>query len=208
MTGEQADGARRRERQKAQTRTRVLDAARGLFTQHGYEAVTIRMIADAAGIAVGSVFTTFLSKSDVLSAIVVEELEAHIDDVDAALVGVVGVLARLNALFSAMYRYHDRHIDLLVLGNSHSWVRAPEAERAARRAIAPTVKRIERVLIEGREAGEIAPDADIRTVVDVLYASFISNYRGAAYDGLSAEDMTARMQRQTLAVLRGCGLKG
>lgn len=201
------DGGRRRERRKAETRNRVLDAARTLFAKKGYEAVTIRMIADEAGIAVGSVFTTFASKSDVLAAIVAEELAFHVGDIDAALDGVGGALARLRALFAALYAYHDRHAALLLQAQSHSWVRGPDAERAVRRALVPTMQRLERILMEGQEAGEIGRDVDIRLIVEILFACYIANYRGAAFDGWSVADMTARMDRQIMTLLRGAGLQ-
>ncbi len=184
------------------TRNRVLDAARVLFAEHGYESVTIRMIADEAGIAVGSVFTTFHSKSDVLSSIVVEEIEKQCDEADAALAGVKGCVPRLQALFAILYRHHDRHGALLPQAQSHSWVRPREAELAVRRSLVPTFKRIERLLMDGEDAGEIAPGRDLRLIAQMLYACYIANYRGAAFDGLSAEDMIATMDRQ-ITVLVG-----
>lgn len=190
------EGARRRERQKAQTRNRVLEVARTLFSEHGYEAVTIRMIADEAGIAVGSVFTTFNSKSDVLSAIVVEEIDKQCDGLETALAAVQGCAARIKALFAEIYRYHDRHIALLLQAQSHSWVRTRAAEQSVRRSLVPTFKRIERILMDGEDAGEIAPGRDLRLIVEMLYACYIANYRGAAFDGLSADDMIAAMDRQ------------
>jgi len=199
------DGGGRRGRRKAETRNRVLEAARTLFERRGYEAVTIRMIADEAHIAVGSVFTTFESKSDVLAAMVAEELDLHVVDIDRALVGAEGVLARLRALFGAIYVYHDSHEALLLQAQSHSWVRGPEAERAVRRALTPTMQRLERILLDGRERGEIGRDVDLRLVVEILFACFIANYRGAAFDGWSVADMIARMDRQIVTVLRGAG---
>lgn len=202
MSTQPTDGTRRRERQKAMTRNRVLDVARTLFAEHGYEAVTIRMIADEAGIAVGSVFTTFHSKSDVLSAIVVEEIGKQLDGADTALDGVNGCVPRIRALFTVIYRHHDRHGLLLLEAQSHSWVRPREAELAVRRSLVPTFKRIERLLMDGEDAGEIAPGRDLRLIVQMLYACYIANYRGAAFDGLSADDMIAAMDRQ-IAILVG-----
>ncbi|MBL8557732.1 MAG: TetR/AcrR family transcriptional regulator [Hyphomonadaceae bacterium] len=196
MSEEPAEGVRRRERQKAMTRNRVLAVARTLFTEHGYEAVTIRMIADEAGIAVGSVFTTFQSKSDVLSSIVVEEIDRQCDGMDEALAGVRGCRPRLRELFAVIYRFHDRHLALLLQAQSHSWVRSREAEVAVRRALIPTFKRIERILMDGEDAGEIAPGRDLRLVGEMLYACYIANYRGAAFDGLSVDDLVAAMDRQ------------
>jgi AcrR family transcriptional regulator len=63
--------AMRRAEKKQQTRLKVLKAAREMFAAQGYERATLRGIAQLAGVSVGSVFTTFESKEDVLLAIAV-----------------------------------------------------------------------------------------------------------------------------------------
>jgi AcrR family transcriptional regulator len=55
---------------KAETRQRILDAARERFTARGYEATTTRDIADAAGIANGTLFNYFASKEAILASLV------------------------------------------------------------------------------------------------------------------------------------------
>ena len=49
----------RRERKKAATRKAIADAAVALFLEHGYHDVTIKQIADAADVAVATVFSYF-----------------------------------------------------------------------------------------------------------------------------------------------------
>ena len=63
-----------RKSQKEATRQRVLDAARELFEAKGFEAATVRDIARMAGVSVGSVFTTFASKGDILSQVMADRL--------------------------------------------------------------------------------------------------------------------------------------
>src|SRR6476646_4778233 len=55
---------------KAETRQRILEAARQLFAANGYEASTTREIADAAGIANGTLFNYFPNKEAILAALV------------------------------------------------------------------------------------------------------------------------------------------
>jgi AcrR family transcriptional regulator len=57
---------------KAETRQRILEAARQLFAASGYEASTTRDIADAAGIANGTLFNYFPSKEAILASLVAE----------------------------------------------------------------------------------------------------------------------------------------
>ena len=58
----------RRER-SAQTRARIVEAAYRLFTEHGYEATTMRAIATRAGVAEQTVYFTFRTKAGLLGAI-------------------------------------------------------------------------------------------------------------------------------------------
>jgi AcrR family transcriptional regulator len=57
---------------KAATRQRILAAAGQLFAANGFDASTTRDIAEAAGIATGTVFNYFPTKEAILAALVAE----------------------------------------------------------------------------------------------------------------------------------------
>ncbi len=57
---------------KAATRQRILAAARQKFAANGFDASTTRDIADAAGIAAGTVFNYFPTKEAILGALMAE----------------------------------------------------------------------------------------------------------------------------------------
>jgi AcrR family transcriptional regulator len=56
-----------RERRRTDSRMATVDAAFALFARHGYDAVTVADICDAAGIGRRTFFRYFASKDDVLS---------------------------------------------------------------------------------------------------------------------------------------------
>jgi AcrR family transcriptional regulator len=60
---------------KAETRRRILKAARERFSEVGFEAATTREIAAAAGIAVGTLFNYFPSKEAIVMAMAAEALD-------------------------------------------------------------------------------------------------------------------------------------
>ncbi|MDE0992119.1 MAG: TetR/AcrR family transcriptional regulator [Rhodospirillales bacterium] len=93
------------------SRARILDAAAGLFRQYGYGQVSLRVIAEAAGMKSGSLYYHFASKE----AIVVEVLDLGIEmvhqKVDTAICAMseqasagellhAGILNHLQALFA------------------------------------------------------------------------------------------------------------
>ena len=59
----------------AQTRQRILDAARRVFARHPYHAASIRMIASEAGMEHGTIRYHFARKSDIFEEIVQTECE-------------------------------------------------------------------------------------------------------------------------------------
>lgn len=53
-----------REAKKAATKAKVLEAARELFRQRGFERATLRDVAKAVGMSTGAVFASFKDKAD------------------------------------------------------------------------------------------------------------------------------------------------
>ncbi|MGH7710060.1 MAG: TetR/AcrR family transcriptional regulator [Gemmatimonadaceae bacterium] len=58
------------EQMREASRARILETALELFSEHGYDRTSIRMIAEAAGISQGLLYNYFASKDEVLEAIV------------------------------------------------------------------------------------------------------------------------------------------
>lgn len=65
---------------KAKTRTRILETARKLFIDKGFDATTTREIASVAKIATGTLFNYFSSKEALGMTLLAEVLEAGHDD--------------------------------------------------------------------------------------------------------------------------------
>lgn len=79
-----------RQEQAAQTRARIVEAAGDLFEAQGYARTTVRQIADAAGVAVDTVYATFGAKPRVLTALIDARLSGG--------TGVANVMERPEAL--------------------------------------------------------------------------------------------------------------
>ena len=63
----------RREREREEIRTRILDAARELFDSEGYEHVTMRRIADAIEYSPTTIYNHFEDKDDLVRALCEED---------------------------------------------------------------------------------------------------------------------------------------
>src|SRR5512141_1870147 len=60
----------RRQAQARETRRQIIEAARRLFAEHGYAGATIEAIAQEAGVAPETIFTTFGNKRTILAALI------------------------------------------------------------------------------------------------------------------------------------------
>jgi len=67
-----------RERHAAVTRATILDAARRMFARQGFAATAVRPIAEEAGVAVQTLYSTFGSKQGILLALV-DTIREHTD---------------------------------------------------------------------------------------------------------------------------------
>lgn len=83
------------------TKQRILASALELFREHGYDATTMRMVAEAAGVSLGNAYYYFASKDLLLQAFYREVHEAHVAAAAPALAGARTLHDRLLAVMLA-----------------------------------------------------------------------------------------------------------
>ena len=187
-----------RQAQKQETRSRVLAAARDLFDEVGYEGATIRLVAQRAGVSVGSVFTTFSSKADILSQVMLERVDELTAEVAALTVGAAGGSARerLKAFMAANYRVEIARPKLYLAHIMAAFT--PDLEEGVVPfGVTPrTIAAGYDILRDGVASGEICPEADLEAVIDLLRAVYAWNYRLAARNPVEVETLIALADRQ------------
>ncbi|MGB8815414.1 MAG: TetR/AcrR family transcriptional regulator [Paracoccaceae bacterium] len=101
-----------RERQKADRRSRIISAAKGLFAESGLDNITIEAIADIAGVSSVTVHNYYGTKSGVLLALVAESDRELLETFDRALSGQSTGLVDLVLRFSTIICDHTlTHLD-------------------------------------------------------------------------------------------------
>ena len=87
------------------TRARILDAALDLFRRHGFEETTMRGIAAAAGLSLGSAYYYFQSKEDLVMAFYERAIDAMTPRMEAALSGANHFEGKVEALMAVKFEY-------------------------------------------------------------------------------------------------------
>jgi AcrR family transcriptional regulator len=89
----------KRDQNKRANRGAILEAAREVFLEHGYEAVTIRDVIRRTELASGTFYNYFRTKQDLLRALV----EDHVQDLTAELRRVRGSARSLDEFVQGAY---------------------------------------------------------------------------------------------------------
>ncbi len=181
----------------ADSRTRILEAARDLFGEHDAGGVTMAEVAQAAGVSRATVFNQFGSKHALVEAItesVYAGYEAILDNALSDRETPVPVL--VEALFELMgrgiemdrrfYRAVFREIGRITLGLEEGGI--------AQQARLGAIERLVHLLTRGQARSEILSDLDpqdLATAFDSLVFGTITHW---LYDDAS-QPLTERMLR-------------
>lgn len=193
----------RRQAAKVRTRQKVLDAARQLFAERGYEPATIRDIAKGAGMSTGAVFANFQDKAELFEAVLSTDMVKLADTLKAAAAAETTVRARVLAALTAGYHASLEQLPLVQAVIARSWFQPVAAEMRIRAAIKPLLSVVTDTLQAGVGDRELRQDADVRLLGEMIYGAWLSNYRRAAYDGWTIQQLTDQIGRQIDVILAG-----
>lgn len=192
---------RLRDQQKARTRAKVLDAARAMIVERGFEAATIRDIAHRAGVATGSVFTTFSDKTELLLEVVFSRYGELLSEINQAMARSDGdPRARLMAAAGASYAVELREERLLAEALAASWRWTPAIEAEHRRRLEPLIQIIRSAVQDSMEKSQADQDG-CELTIDMIFACYLRNFRKALFDNWAPEDLTALLAKQVNRIL-------
>lgn len=170
----------------------IMNAAREVFREKGYEDAPLSEIAERANVVEGSIYRYFDNKRDLLVKVIEDWYEGMLADYDQQLSGIAGTRNRLRymiwrhlatihddpALCNLMFQY-------LRTGKDYSETAVHDLNREYTRRTLDIVK-------EGIAAGELRPDVPLRLVRDMIYGCV--EHRTWAYlrgEGMFDPDATA-----------------
>lgn len=189
---------------KARSRSKLLEAAKRLFMERGYEGATVRDIASAAGLSTGAVFASFSDKADLFNAVLLADCPTQIEAMDEVLARTKGrVQDRLTAVLEVGYRFQFEQLELMRAALAVSWSQGLAGEVGDRPIRQAAVGVIRRLLDEGVERGEISARADLDLIVDMIWEVYVASYRLALFGNWQADQLKARTARQIEVILAG-----
>src|SRR5215204_2405177 len=159
----------RTEARRAETRERITTAARELIAEGGYVKAQIAAVADRAGVAVGTVYRHFPSKSDLFAEVFREASQHEVDAMSEAIHTTTGPAAeRVAAGVEVFARRALRGRRLAWALLAEPVDPAVEAERLHFRHSYRDL--MAEVLADGIEAGEVPPQNTEATAAALIGA--------------------------------------
>lgn len=147
----------------------IMQAARDVFREKGYEDALVSDIAMRADIVEGSIYRYFSNKRDLLVKVIEDWYETMLSNYDQQLAGIKGTRNRLRfMIWRHLVAVHDEPaLSYLMLhylrsGSDYSSTAVYDLNRKYTRRTLDIVR-------EGIESGELRPDIPLRLVRDMIY---------------------------------------
>ncbi|MDR3659919.1 MAG: TetR/AcrR family transcriptional regulator [Mycobacterium sp.] len=185
----------------AQTRARILDAARAVISIRGYHATTIQAIAATAELSRPTLHYHFQTREDIYHCLL-NEIATTID-LCIARAGAESTLpAQVSALLAEFRSsgIHDPQSVALLVSSHIEADRLPAPRRDAKAAVR---KFLEQGVQDAIGRGELAADAAVAPITDLLYTMV---WGLGFYSGMMANDDRVNAVTKQLQSVLGQGL--
>lgn len=185
----------RRERERLTRRTAMLDAARAVFAEKGYEGATLDEIAERAEFGKGTLYNYFEGGKEGILQALINDLFDSVEEIVTAHVKTGEnrpVRAIFHALLTELVGFFEANRDtfLLVIKEVQRMMLAPcgAVEREVWERDARVIRLIERPIARAIEAGELRafpPEAIVRTVFGNMQGILMHRFCAPAADETS-----------------------
>ena len=139
-------------------RTQILDAARSILAEKGFEATTVSEIVAKAGVAQGTFYLYFPSKVSLVEALCEAMFARTLEAAQAATASANGFAEALESGVRAVFEESENFQDILEIINSRMGLLGLPSELA--KLDEPYYQLVADIIAQGQAAGEVRADAD------------------------------------------------
>jgi AcrR family transcriptional regulator len=186
----------------------LINVATKLFSEHGYDATSVRMIADEAGLQSGSLYSHIRSKDEILTRIVVTVADRFYAAARLAIGSADGPEGKLRALCRAHLEVIDQYGDAVRVYYDE-WRKLDQPDQGRIIEMRDVYESYYADVIEDGVAEGLFRSVDTRSAVRVILAACNFTYQWYSPDGpLSPAEITDSFLDVILFGLRAPGQAG
>lgn len=204
MSDETSKRMTRRDMRREATRAAVIEAARTVFLENGYEGATIKLISDKANVSPGTVLNAAPSKAALLIQILDEEFEAigeSINQMEGVLSG--SFTDRLTALLQISLEKQSEYSELFAAAYGHCWLYQDEVYEQTYSQLNNAWNGV-RKLIEGAKTdGALQSDLDVNLCMNLLMSIYFGVFHRACHENISTGKANQLLRARLDLMLRG-----
>jgi AcrR family transcriptional regulator len=175
--------AKRRSQTRDELTTRrrdeVLRAAAHIFAQHGYQGTDVQEIADACGIAKGTIYLYFTGKEELFLATVDRAMVCLKESVKSAYEGIEDSLDRIAIAVRAYFQHFrdcPEHAELLIIERAVYRDRKTPTYLEHRKTATCEWEEVYAGLIRSRRIRNIPVDRISRVLSDLVYGTMFTDH--------------------------------
>lgn len=201
MTSSRTRGPRRVKRlgrppaaESAETRDRILGAARSCFAEYGYAATTNREIGERAGLTAGAIYHYFDSKVHLFAAVTDQVVNHIFNEFDRVLQSSTRLVDRVRALLDVAVALHRDDASLAQFSTIYPVELLRHPELAARLPVEVFERGssfFNRLAEDAIRAGEVSSDVAAEDVANMLLSITMGLAQFAALDQSLARHQAA-----------------
>jgi len=174
-----AEALSRREQNKLEKRGRIISAARALFTHKGFDATTSQEIADAAGVAAGTVFTYAKTKDDLLILVFHDEMLEVVERAYGLARRRKDLPDQMIVFFETLVDYHERDVPLArALMRQLGYVSSADQRTLVRELMTMLLGRLAQLVEAAKGKDEIAAETALLPAARSLFAIYYFHLGG------------------------------
>ena len=186
---------------REETRARLLEAAKRLFSEYGYDAVPVTEIARQAGVTHAMINVYFGGKPGLLYKIVRETNAVQFLEIQEIVEAEGDPLDRLEDLLLSWVAGDTQDTRLLSVMQSYAWVWSAETEEDNRSVRAFFKDAVSRIIQQGQATGRFRPGIDPDLAARSIWAIYTWGTRATIFEGATTVQCLSGIMAQVRQLL-------
>jgi len=193
-----------RDLQREATRAKLMEAARKLFSEYGYEDVSVTDIGKEAGVSHAMIYANFSDKAGLLYEIVRENNAPQLPAAQKAAQSSGNAIDRIMKVLGVWAKYDLADPELLAVMQAYSWTWSDqmEVDNIEERDMHTNI--LSALVDEGVANSEFASQLDPDVAAEALFAIYTWGLRPAVFGDVSPAGCIKRLRPQ-VELLLGLG---
>nr|WP_321513308.1 TetR/AcrR family transcriptional regulator [uncultured Pseudodesulfovibrio sp.] len=186
-----------RDQRKLEIRNQIQKAARAQFIEYGFEKTTMRGLAEAAGVGLGTISLHFKDKNTLLLSVFYDEINAVSIEAVESVPSDSPLKEQFLSMAGALYRYYGMQTNFLRTVVKEALFSTGEWNEKFNAQLGEVLVKVVALIEAAKERGEVRRGVDSMSLGSVCWSLYLTGL----IQGLGAEEFDPEVQTTALEPL-------